>query len=166
MKQILNICWSGIRESFKDINSRLIFIAIFLTFFLLFVLIPVLVVPGNTVETQASIFTIRDYSVLALLSFLTSLFITMQLYVIQQKKKASGVSTATAGGLGALFAGFIGTAGCAGCLAPLFAAFGIGFGGVVFVLEYRLFFIIGMTLIMLFSIYLTARKISNVCVSC
>lgn len=166
MKQILNIFWLGIRESFKDINSLIIFVTIFLTFFSLFVFIPVLAVPGNTVEIQLRIFTLRDYNVLALLSFLTSLFITMQLYAIQQRKKASGVSTVTAGGLGALFAGFIGTAGCAGCLAPLFALFGIGFGGVVFVLEYRLFFVVGMTLIMLFAIYLTARKISNVCVSC
>ncbi|MEK7500952.1 MAG: hypothetical protein AAB642_02390, partial [Patescibacteria group bacterium] len=80
--------------------------------------------------------------------------------------KIGDVSTPTAGGLGALFAGIAGTAFCASCLAPLFALFGIGFGGVVFVLEYRFYFVFGITLLMLTAIYLTARKINKVCNSC
>lgn len=52
------------------------------------------------------------------------------------------------------------------CLAPLFALFGIGFGGVVFVLEYRWYFVVAITLVMLMAIYLTARKIDKVCTSC
>lgn len=85
---------------------------------------------------------------------------------MRQKRKIGGVGTATAGGLGALFAGIAGTAFCASCLAPLFAIFGIGFGGVIFVLEYRWYFVVAVTLFMLTAIYLTARKINKVCVSC
>ena len=70
------------------------------------------------------------------------------------------------GGLGALFAGIAGTAFCASCLAPLFALFGIGFGGVIFVLNYRWYFVVVITLLLLIAIYLTARKINKVCASC
>ena len=166
MKHILNTLWFGIREPFKNINFTLLFLVSFFVFFALFVFIPVWTVTGNTLAIQLEIFTARDYGVLILLSSLSSLFITMQVYVMRQKRKIEGVSAATAGGLGALFAGIAGTAFCASCLAPLFAIFGIGFGGVIFVLEYRFYFIAGITLLMLIAIYLMARKINKVCTSC
>ncbi|MEX0917177.1 MAG: hypothetical protein WDZ90_01495 [Candidatus Paceibacterota bacterium] len=134
--------------------------------FALFTLIPVWTVSGNTLATQLDIFTARDYVVLVLLSFLSSLFITMQAYVIRHKRSVSSAGTGVAGGLGALFAGIAGTAFCASCLAPLFALFGIGFGGVIFVLEYRWYFVVITVLIFLVAIYLTARKIYKVCDSC
>lgn len=166
MKQSLSILLFGIREPFKNKNYTFLFLVLFFIFFALFVLIPVWTVSGNTLATQLDIFTIRDYAILVLLSSLSSLFITMQGYVMRQKREMGGVSTATAGGLGALFAGIAGTAFCASCLAPLFAIFGIGFGGVVFVLEYRWYFVVVITLVMLVAIYLTARKINKVCNSC
>lgn len=166
MKQLLNTLRFGIREPFKNKNYFYLFLTLFFIFFALFVFIPVWTVAGNTLATQLDIFTARDYLVLILLSSLSSLFITMQAYVMRQKRKIGGVSTATAGGFGALFAGIAGTAFCASCLAPLFAVFGIGFGGVVFVLNYRWYFVVTVTLFMLIAIYLTARKINKVCNSC
>lgn len=166
MRQPLNILWYGIREPFKNKNYITLSLGLFFVFFALFVLIPVWTVSGNTLATQLGIFTTRDYVVVVLLSSLSSLFITMQAYAMRQERNARSVGTATAGGLGALFAGIAGTAFCASCLAPLFAIFGIGFGGVVFVLEYRWYFVVAITLIMLVAIYLTARKINRVCNSC
>ncbi|MBI2097729.1 MAG: hypothetical protein HYT46_02245 [Candidatus Vogelbacteria bacterium] len=166
MKQPLYTLWLGIHEPFKNKNYAFLFIISFFVFFALFILIPVWTVAGNTLATQLDIFTARDYVVLILLSSLSSLFIIMQVYIMRQKRKIGGVSTATAGGLGALFAGIAGTAFCASCLAPLFAIFGIGFGGVIFVLEYRFYFVAGITLLMLIAIYLTARKINKICTSC
>jgi len=166
MSHSLNTFWFGIREPFKKPNYIFLFLVSFFVFFSLFVLIPVWTVLGHTLATQLDIFTFRDYAVLVLLASLSSLFITMQVYVMRQKRKIGGVSTATAGGLGALFAGVAGTAFCASCLAPLFAIFGIGLGGVIFVLEYRFYFVAGITLLMLIAIYLTARKINKVCTSC
>lgn len=166
MNQILNTLWLGIREPFKKTNYAYLFLAALFVFFALFVFIPVWTVAGNTLATQLDIFTARDYAVLVLLSSLSSLFIIMQAYVMRQKRKIGGVSTATAGGLGALFAGIAGTAFCASCLAPLLAIFGIGFGGVIFVLEYRFYFVAGITLLMFIAIYLMARKINKVCNSC
>ncbi len=37
---------------------------------------------------------------------------------------------------------------------------------VIFVLNYRWYFVVGITLLMLMEIYLTARKINKVCTSC
>lgn len=166
MKRPLNTFWLGIREPFKNKNYFSLFLVLFFIFFTLFVLIPVWAVSGNTLATQLGIFAARDYTVLVLLSALSSLFITMQVYVMRQKRKIRGMGTATAGGLGALFAGIAGTAFCASCLAPLFAIFGIGFGGVIFTLEYRWYFVVAITLFMIVAIYLTARKIHKVCISC
>ena len=129
----------------------------------LFTLIPVFSVPGNSLATQLSIFTPRDYAVIAFLSLLYALFIAMQVFVIRQKKEMRSVGTAVGGSAGALFAGIAGTAFCASCLIPLFALFGIGFGGVLFVLQYRFYFVIGITALMPIAIYFTARRIRQVC---
>lgn len=158
--------WLGIRKPFKKTGYIFILMALFAVMLILFTLIPVWTVPGNTLATQLDIFALQDYIVLALLSSLSSLFLTLQIYVMREKKKFRGASTAISGGVGALFAGVAGTAFCASCLAPFFAIFGIGFGGVVFVLEYRLYFVAAITIFMLIAIYLIARKIGRNCSSC
>lgn len=166
MKNFLVILWLGIREPFKKVSYAIIFVLLVLGMLVLFTLIPVWTVAGNTLTTQLKIFTPRDYTVLTILSGLSAIFITMQIYIISLKKRVEGVGRTVGGGLGALFAGITGTAFCASCLAPLFALFGIGFGGVVFVLNYRFYFVIGIILLILAAIYLTAREITNTCISC
>ncbi|MBI2045882.1 MAG: hypothetical protein HYT28_00420 [Parcubacteria group bacterium] len=166
MKNIFLTTWFGIKTPFKDKNYIVLFLLAFVVMFILFILIPVFTVAGNTVATQLEIFTLRDYLVVGLLSGLYSLFMTMQIYVMRQKKKIDGLGTTVSGGVGALFAGIAGTAFCTSCLAPLFSFFGIGFGGVVFALNYRLYFVVVIILALLIAIYLTARKISKVCTLC
>lgn len=166
MKNFLITLWFGIREPFRKANYAVLFVILILGMLVLFTLIPVWTVAGNTLATQLNIFTPRDYAVLVLLSGLSALFITMQSYVMRLRKRADGIGRTVSGGLGALFAGIAGTAFCASCLAPLFALFGIGFGGVIFVLDYRFYFVIGITVLILTAIYLTARKINKVCTSC
>lgn len=163
---IASILLFGIREPFRKPLYRRLFGFSFFAFFALFVFIPVWAVPGNTLSIQLELFTARDYAVLVLLSLLSSLFITLQGYIMRQKRKMRSACTAAVGGGSALFAGIAGTAFCASCLAPLFAFFGIGFGGAVFVLEYRNYVIVGIALLLIIAIYLTARKIHNVCTSC
>lgn len=90
----------------------------------------------------------------------------MQIFVMRTGKKIQGVGATVGGAFGALFAGITGTAFCASCLAPLFAIFGIGFGGLIFVLEYRLYFVAGILVLMFIALFLTARKIMRVCVTC
>ena len=86
--------------------------------------------------------------------------------MIRQKRNVKNMGAAVGGGFGALFAGISGTAFCASCLAPLFAFFGIGFGGVIFALQYRFYFVIAITALMFTAIYLTAKKIKKNCNNC
>lgn len=158
--------WLGIRKPFKKTGYIFILLALFAIMLILFTLIPVWAVPGNTLATQLSIFRLQEYVLLVLLSSLSSLFLTLQIYVMREKKQFRGSGTAIGGGIGALFAGVAGTAFCASCLVPFFAIFGIGFSGVVFVLEYRLYFVATITIFMLIAIYLTARKIGRNCSTC
>jgi hypothetical protein len=166
MKKFLQTFWLGIKEPFKNSNYATLFMVVLFLMFALFTLVPVWTVSGNTLAYQLKIFTTRDYTVLILLSGLSAIFITMQVFVMNLRKKVAGLGGTVGGGLGALFAGIAGTAFCASCLAPLFAFFGIGFGGVVFVLNYRWYFVVGIATLILIAIYLTARKINKVCTSC
>jgi len=166
MKNIFSTMWSGIITPFKTNKYITLSVAVFVTMFIFFILIPVFTVAGNTITAQLAIFTVRDYVVITLLSGLYALFMTMHIYARRQRKGAGGTGTTVGGGLGALFAGVAGTAFCASCLAPLFALFGVGFGGVLFVLQYRFYFVVGISILMLIAIYLTARKIQNVCTTC
>lgn len=166
MRDLLAIFWLGAKEPFKKSNYTILFVVLVFVMFALFTLTPVWTVAGNTLVYQLKIFTTRDYAVLLLLSGLSALFITMQAYAMRLRKNVVGLGETVGGGLGALFAGIAGTAFCASCLAPLFVIFGIGFGGVVFVLNYRWYFVVAITFLMLTAIYLTARKINRVCTSC
>ena len=151
----------AIKISLSSGRYQILFTFLALVMFGFFVLVPVFSVSGNTIAIQLDIFTVRDYGIMVLLGTLSSLFITMHIYAAQSNKKAQGVGTAV-GGAGGLFAGIAGTAFCASCLAPLFAMFGIGFGGVIFVLEYRFYFAGIIVVLMIISIYLTAQKIHKV----
>ena len=166
MKSIYLTIWFGIKETLTHRNYLILLFLTFFVMFILFTLIPVWSVPGNTIATQLDILPLQGYIALLLLSGLYALFIAMQVYVMRQRKSLEGVGSAVGGGAGALVAGVAGTAFCASCLAPLFALFGIGCGGVLFVLQYSLYFVIGIIVLMLIAIYFTARKIQGVCDSC
>jgi len=166
MKSILATILSGMKEVLSNRNYIFLFIVAFVATFAFFISIPVWVIAGNTIGTQLEIFKLTDYLTIMLLSTLYALFIAMQVYGIKQRKKVKDVGTTVGGGVGALFAGIAGTASCASCLAPFFAFFGIGFGGVLFVLEYRFYFVIGISILMIVAIYLTARRIRKVCDTC
>lgn len=111
MKNIFDVLYFGIREPFKRTNYFLLLIAVFLAMFVLFIFISVWTLPGNTLATQLKIFTLRDYAVFFLLSSLYALFISMQVFIMRQKKKIkiTSVGAVLSGGWGALFAGIAGT---------------------------------------------------------
>jgi len=162
----LKTIWFGIQETLSKKKYALIFISISAVMLSLFVLVPTWTVPDNTVSSQLTLFTPIDLGVLGVLTIVSALYMTMQVFAMRTGKKVQEVGAAAGGAFGALFAGIAGTAFCASCLAPLFAIFGIGFGGLIFVLEYRLYFVVGILVFMFIALYLTARKIKRVCVTC
>ncbi len=162
----LQTIWFGIKETLGHRRYLLLFLILSVVFLLLFELIPVVTVEGNTPLFQLALYTPVDWAVLLILSIVSAMYITMQIFAMRTGSKIKGVGATLGGTFGALFAGITGTAFCASCLAPLFALFGIGFGGLIFVLEYRLYFVVAILIMMLIALYLTARKIKRVCTTC
>jgi len=153
----------SLKISLGDTKYRLILVVTSILMFFLFVLIPTISIPGNTFFYQLSLFTPLDLVITISISILYAIFVTMQIYSMRLKKHIRDIGTTVGGGVGALFAGVAGTAFCASCLAPLFALLGIGFGGVLFVLEYRFYIVTAIVVLMIIAIYLIARSITNNC---
>lgn len=159
----LKITLRGIREVLQRPSYLLLFGGAFLVTLYLLILIPAVSVPGNNFFLQLTLFSPLGWALISFIALLYALFTTMQIYVFRNHRKVSGVGASVGGGVSVLFAGVASSAFCVSCLAPLFALFGIGFGGVLFVLQYRFYFVIVIVVLMVASIYLTARKINKVC---
>ncbi len=151
----------SVKKSLNDTKYKLLFVLISLLIFFVFVLIPTISIPGNTFLYQLSLFSPLDLIVTISLSILYAIFVVMQVYSMRHKKQISGIGTTVVGGAGTLFAGVAGASFCASCFASLFAILGVGFGGVLFVLEYRFYFVIGIVILMFIAIYLTSRGIQE-----
>lgn len=139
-----------------------LFVGISILFFGLFVLIPVYTIAGNDIAFQLSLYTAQEFTLLAVLAGLLGLTFSLQIFAYRHrgcstpKSLVQGATT----GISGVFAAIVGTAFCASCLLPLFAAIGIGTGGVFFVLENQIYFVIGAILLMLISLYFAIKKIN------
>lgn len=166
MRTFATTLLQAIRLTFAGVKYRLLFAGVFALMLALLVLIPVFVVSGNTLATEFELLTASNIAVMLFISALYALFATMQVYAMRRRRTARDVGSVAGGGAGALFAGIAGSAFCASCLAPFFAAVGIGFGGVLFVLEYRFYIVAAIVFFMLVALYFTALKILRACASC
>lgn len=136
--------------------------------FFIFIYLQVLTIPGNTFSFQLKILTFSNYLLMGVISFLVSLFITMQIFIFRNAysttAKVASVGTGGAAGYLGVFAAVLGTATCASCL---FALFGfLGFGGVLFLLENQTYVVSLSITILLISLYFSSRKVNGVCESC
>jgi len=155
-----------INASKQVLSSRGYFISfIFLAFviFSLFVAIPTLLIPANSLLFQLSVFTLKDYTLLTVLSILTSLLIVMQIFTYKQAKICSSGNIATSSG-SAIVAALFGTASCASCLAAVFGF--LGLGTIFFLIKYQWIVVSMAILLILISLYLTSLKLNGVCNSC
>ncbi len=167
MKNFLQVFKRSFKEIFKKKQYLLVLLFSFSITFFLFILIPVFIVPKNNLKTQLLVFQFKDYLLILVLSFLFSIFLAMQIYLFFERKNFITTSTKLVStGIGTIFVGLLGTATCISCLALPFALLGVGFGTMMFFLNYRWYFVGGMILFMFMAIYLTARKINKTCRSC
>jgi len=151
----------------KEVLSRksylMAFIALVFIIITIFISIPIFLIPANSLLFQLTVFTIKDYLLLTVLSILTSLIIVMQVFSYKNAKFCSPEKTAVSGG-SAFVAALFGTASCSACLAAVFGFLGIG--TVFFLVGYQ-WFIVGIAiLIMLISLYFTSLKLKRVYESC
>lgn len=133
-----------------------------------YVFIPVWLTPGNSIAFQLQILRPRDYLLFAVLSFVTALLVMMQMYIIRKsrvrKNVAAAVGSGGAGAYSALFGGLLATAACSSCVAVLLGF--LGAGGVLFVVNYRWYFIVGAIALVLIALYFTARRVNGICEDC
>lgn len=157
------------RHIMSDAVMRAICLAIALIVFAMMFSIPVRAVPGNTVSAQAGLFMFYDYAVMAVFSVLTALMLTMQFFIIRselQTKKVKGRSV-LAGGvglLGALISVLFASATCVFCLGAFVGL--LGFSLITTLLMWRWYIVAVATLILLGSLYLSARRINRGCEVC
>jgi len=146
----------------------LLFILLFPIIFFIFILVPVVAIPGNDFSFQLNIFTPKDYVFLTILSLSISLVTTMQIFIFRRNKnikenlKSAGVGMV--GGYSGFAATIFATASCSSCIAVILGF--LGTGAVFFIVENRSFFIALAISFMLISLYLTARQVNKVCISC
>lgn len=160
------IIFSAIKQVLRRKGYAITFLALAMTMFFVYILIPVRIIAGNSFTFQLSIFTVQDYITMSILAVLSAVFITLQIYTYRVTKRIDSVGKGGIGGFGTAFASIIGTATCASCLAPLFGFLGIGFGGVIFTIQYRFYFVAGIIGLLLISLYFASKKIIDKCDVC
>ena len=136
--------------------------------FFLLVTIPVVAIPFNTYLFQLKIFFFRDYLLLVILSILVSLFLTMQVRSIAlnriARQRTDVVAHGFLGTAGAIIGSIFGTAACASCVAALLGF--LGFGTVLFLLQFRWLITLFAVGLMFVSLYLSARRLNGLCEAC
>ncbi len=162
-----------IYRAIRTVFARRRFVGLFLllggSMFGFMFFFPIVSVPGNDIGMQASLYGVWDYAALITLSVLSSLVLTMQVYVFWQgyaKPMATVRTTAvgSAGVVSGLVSSLFATASCTLCAGALFSF--LGFGTVLFLVEYR-WYVVGFAIVLLgVSLYLLARRIARgtVCV--
>lgn len=157
----------AVKKVFKEQNF-IAFSLLYLSSLWFFIYIPVRQIPGNTFSFQISLFSFFDWLLLMVLSFLTSLSLTMNYFIIKNElKKTLSAKTVGRGSfnlLSAVAGSIFGpTASCASCVGTIFGFLGVG--TVFFLLKYRFAIVIVSIFIMLFTLYHSSKKVLGICSS-
>lgn len=153
---------------FEYPTSAPLFLLFAIAFFLILIAIPAFTVPGNDFFFQIEILTLTDFLLLATLAILTSLSLAFHLCLIKNRAKDSS-SLKLAGQTGAnvisgILASIFATASCSACVASIFGF--LGFGAVIFLLEYRLYIVSLAIVLNTVSLYFLSKKVLGLCQQC
>lgn len=151
-------------------NRNYLFTMIFLAIglFWLFIYIPVRSVPGNDFAFQLSILRPGEVVLLTILSTLTALSLTFNIFALSHKSSlqtgASMIGQGATGFFSGMLATVFGSATCAYCVSAIFGFLGVG--SVFFLLDYRTPITLGAITLLLISLYFTSRKVLGICEAC
>lgn len=161
--------FSALGLVFKDKKYFTTILVSTILIFSMLVYIPVSMIPGTSLSSHLSSIGQQDLSLYLILSILTGLSITFNLFLIS--KKAGGIkygffaAAQTGTGLiSAIFASIFGVATCAACLTSIFSL--IGVTGVFFLVDYRVPITLVAAGILLVSLYFTSQKVMGICKNC
>jgi len=146
----------------KNYLRLFLLLVILLAFVLVF--IPVFTIPGNDFFFQISTYGLMDYIVIIILSVLTGLLISMNIYTFKRKKAIRDVGKSAAAGSYGIVASVFGTASCSMCVAAIFGF--LGGGAVLFLIKFQWYVFALSSLLLLASLYYTSLHIQNECKTC
>ena len=153
-------------EVFKAGRYRVLAVAVALIMLALYMLLPVATIPGNDISLQLSILEPLGIIATVLLSASIGLLISMQVYSykIVKQNAALNAGQGTATGFTSIVSAIFSTASCTGCIATIFPF--LSSGVILFLAEQR-WYVVGITFaLVIFSLYLTSKKVVNGCKSC
>ncbi|HSB47516.1 MAG TPA: hypothetical protein VLD37_05865 [Candidatus Bilamarchaeum sp.] len=132
---------------------------------LVYVSIPVFTIPGNSYGFFLASTSLPDLAVIAALSALMGIVLSMQAYCWKNRIKAvSNAGVGIAGFLSGAVSAIFASATCTSCVSALFSF--LGFGGVLFLLEHKAEVTALTGGLVLVSLYFTSRRIAGNCESC
>lgn len=147
------------------------FILITAVVFSLLFWIQVKTVPGNDGRFQIALFGWKDWAILSVIGLLNALFITIEIYSFNLKRsvvQAGGISTGIiTGGIGTssgILASIFSTASCSLCVSAIFGF--LGANTVVFLVDNRTYVVFVTVVLLLLSLFLSARRFHNTCQAC
>jgi len=135
--------------------------------YMVFVGIPVLTIPGNSLIFQLSIFTGRDYVLMAVLALLASLFTVTQIELFRRHRggmRFQAIGKVGAGGAAGTLAAILATTACSSCIVAILGF--LGFGTVLTILRYRWYVALVAIVFILISIIFTLRHFEKPCEKC
>ncbi len=151
----------------KRPKYQLITIIAAVVFPVLSITVPVLFVSGNDLSFQLELMTTIDYILLGILSLISALLVSMQIYVLSGSESSKKLSIAGQGSVGivaSLFGG-ITIASCGCSVGILLGLIGLG-GGSLFIASHKVYLMVSMIALVMVGVYLTARRVLGECATC
>ena len=138
------------------------------TFFSVAVFWGLLLAPGQITSSdiKSQGFTNGDYVVLGTIAIIASLIIVMQIFSFRLTGKVGAGQSAFSGigFLSAMTSAIFSSATCGLCVAAVFGF--LGAGGVIFLVDNRMYVIIGSIILLALSLYFSSKKVNNDCDAC
>lgn len=151
-------------------SKKYIIIAIILAVIMAFVsiLVPSLLTPGNTLKLQLSLLEINDIILIIIFSVLFGIAIAMQIYASHEEKHINKLAKRTGTGIVAFIGTLFSVKLCPICIGAILGFLGIGGSATIFLFSYKNEITTASIFILLFIIYITGKRITNlkVCEKC
>lgn len=161
----------AIKKVFSDRRYSSASVLIAAVIFSILFLVQVKTIPGNSVHFQVALFGWKDWLILASISILNALFITIEIYIFNLKhltRKLTGAGARlVSGGVGTssgVLASIFGTATCGLCVSALFSF--LGANTIVYLVEKRGYIVAGSLFLLVLSLYLSSKRFSQTCDEC
>ncbi len=159
-----------VNTAFKEVFSKKIYFLYFflgsLSFMLIYIILPIKLNPSNSLQQFILITPLWAAGLLVMLSVLTGILLSMQIYILKNKQGLQKKEWGTGAGAlaSSIFSGLFSTVTCASCLSALFSF--LTPASMILLSEYRWHITAISIVIVILSIFLTSKRIADGCTSC